>query len=177
MNVNDDYYMWLCVQTGLDISKNPRSSYTSLLEQLHHKDYRWLVRRDDNRGGDGLDLRYVFSLAAGETPELGECTMLELLIALSERMTFVLSDISEDGSHWFQVLLHNVGLLDYTNDVYSRDWSTASTVDNILNSVLDRKYYPDGRGGFYPLREPKEDQRTVELWYQMQAYAIEMAPR
>jgi hypothetical protein len=33
-----------------------------------------------------------------------------------------------------------------------------------------RTYEPNGVGGFFPLENPNEDQREVELWYQMSAY-------
>jgi hypothetical protein len=33
-----------------------------------------------------------------------------------------------------------------------------------------RLYTTSGYGGLFPLEEPKEDQRKVEIWYQMMAY-------
>jgi hypothetical protein len=40
-------------------------------------------------------------------------------------------------------------------------------VKSILERVKNRDYETDGHGGLFPLRNPPEDQRQVELWYQM----------
>ena len=59
----------------------------------------------------------------------------------------------------------------YTDEVYSRgEWEN---IDEILNKFIDRTYRASGYGGLFPLRHSKEDQRKVEIWYQMAAYLIE----
>jgi hypothetical protein len=50
----------------------------------------------------------------------------------------------------------------------------SQAIDDILDSVIWRTYSPDGRGGFFPLNQPQEDQRKIEIWYQMNKYVIEM---
>jgi hypothetical protein len=65
--------------------------------------------------------------------------------------------------------MENIGL---------RHWNDAAShehcdIDEVLNRVIFRQYEPDGRGGFFPLQHPDHDQRGVELWYQLSAYAIE----
>jgi len=46
-------------------------------------------------------------------------------------------------------------------------------VDDILDRVIHRKYKANGEGGFFPLKETNNDQRDVELWYQMSEYVLE----
>jgi hypothetical protein len=48
-------------------------------------------------------------------------------------------------------------------------------IKNILDTLVWRTYQPDGRGGFFPLNHPEEDQTKVEIWYQMNKYVIEHA--
>jgi hypothetical protein len=36
-----------------------------------------------------------------------------------------------------------------------------------------REYFPSGKGGLFPLENPREDQTKVEIWYQMHAYVME----
>ena len=43
----------------------------------------------------------------------------------------------------------------------------------ILNKIIDRGYSRRGVGGLFPLKYSKNDQRKVELWYQMHSYLIE----
>jgi hypothetical protein len=39
--------------------------------------------------------------------------------------------------------------------------------------VIHRYYQPNGHGGFFPLENPQDDQRHVELWYQLNEYVME----
>jgi hypothetical protein len=49
-------------------------------------------------------------------------------------------------------------------------------VEEILHTLIWRTYDPDGTGGFFPLTRPQFDQRTIEIWYQMNAYSMEIHP-
>ncbi len=53
-----------------------------------------------------------------------------------------------------------------------RRWGAAE-IDDILERLIWRQYQEDGQGGFFPLAWPEQDQREVELWYQMNAYLAE----
>jgi hypothetical protein len=47
-------------------------------------------------------------------------------------------------------------------------------IQNIFIRLNRREYDSDGgNGGLFPLNEPNEDQRDVEVWYQMMAYLQE----
>jgi hypothetical protein len=47
-------------------------------------------------------------------------------------------------------------------------------VQDIMDTVIYRKYDPDGSGGFFPLTRSDDDQTRIELWYQMNAYIEEL---
>jgi hypothetical protein len=72
-------------------------------------------------------------------------------------------------SNWFWVLLNNLGL-EQCNDESDYD---QNAVDILLDQLIWREYLEDGRGGLFPLERPAEDQRDVELWYQLNAYVVE----
>jgi hypothetical protein len=145
-------------------------SYRGLLHMMHEKEFVWFVPNDDNRLADGLEVRAEWFDAIGQAMDMGPCSFLEVLIGLSRRMQWFTSESAEG---WGWQFLINLGL-DRMRDNLSR--RKVSQIDDILDSVIFRTYAPDGTGGFFPLTHPKEDQRKVELWYQMSAYVNEIHP-
>jgi hypothetical protein len=174
--LDEQYLKWLYSQVASVRLKNPARTYWSLLRQLYSKEYVWLVANDDNRVEDGRDLRKEFKreIEIGQDNswmELG-CSMLEMLIALSRRLNF--ESEHEDGpAHWFWHMLNNVGLEQYS-DMYYTNTFTKELVEDILDTVIQRNFDPDGMGGLFPLDDPPEDQRFVELWYQSSSYLLEI---
>jgi len=106
---------------------------------------------------------------------VGPCTMLEMMIAVSQHMDFQLFD-SNKGERvwkWFWKLIENLDLLAYTDDVLSFE-DNKCHVDDVLRVLLERTYGKNGYGGLFPLRNTYgKDQRNVEIWYQMMAYIDE----
>jgi hypothetical protein len=92
--------------------------------------------------------------------------MLELLIGLSRRLSFVADGEPFD---WFWQLMENLGLEKYNDNTVIPE----KEVDGILDEVIWRTYKRNGSGGLFPLRKATEDQRDVELWYQLSAYLLE----
>ena len=162
------YFQWLYSQVGNTEARNPRATYWRLLRVLYKKEFLWFVPNDDNRIQDGKDLRLEF--ADGLSIDAGwmdmPCSMLELLIALSRKLSF-----EADGKPrmWFWVMLENIGL---DNKPDAHEFSE-EMVDAVLTRVIFRNYDYSGAGGLFPLKEPERDQREVELWYQMCAYVLE----
>jgi hypothetical protein len=150
-----------------DVKERDKSrTYWGLFRQMHAIEFIWLIPNDDNRVADGRDLRREW---AGPHDILGEdpgCSFLEMLLGLSRRMAF------EGDGHppvWFWHLIGNLGLQECTDDV---DYDEVE-VDHRINTVIWRTYDRNGRGGLFPLRRTRKDQRDVELWYQMSAYLLE----
>ena len=55
-------------------------------------------------------------------------------------------------------------------------WHSARVRDIVADAmaaIIWRTYDSNGYGGLFPLRNPREDQRKVELWYQLNAYLLE----
>lgn len=165
------YFTWLCSKVSRVEKKRSSGTSWDLLNQLYTKEFVWLIPNDDNRAEDGKDLRLEFIYdeclmdVDSEWLSLG-CSMFELLIVLSRRLAFE----GEGGSsEWFWQLIDNVRLGD-CNDVISK---SQDDIDDILDEVIWRTYKRDGVGGLFPLRRAGEDQRNVELWYQLSAYLLE----
>ena len=143
------------------------------MKQLYVKEFVWLIPNDDNRAEDGKELRYEFINEQGIDEvdqawlDLG-CSVLEMMIALARRAAFESDDEVVD---WFWRFIFNLGLNNHTDIAYTS--ATEREVDNVLDTVIFRTYDADGLGGLFPLTHPRQDQRKVELWYQLAAYLSE----
>lgn len=168
--LDEMYLTWLYRQAGSGFIK-PNHTYWSLFRLLYNKEYVWLIPNDDNRAEDGRDLRNEFAdVEAVDDPSglwmgLG-CSMLELLVGLSRRLSFE-TDI--DSRDWFYEFLVNLGLDSFHDGVVLDE----ERINETLDKVIWRIYEANGCGGLFPLEKPKEDQRDIELWYQMSSYLLE----
>lgn len=172
----DPYFDWLCISVGLD-KRLPGANYIRLAQELHQMEFRAKLPADANRGMDGMQLRVDFMRMHGDygtATNRGGCTMLELMVALSKRMNFLMdgNEKRHRTAYYFYTLLRNVGLDKVTDDRWDMMHGEFFT-DDAVYRIIDRQYEANGRGGFFPLKYPKEDQRGVELWYQMQAWLNE----
>lgn len=170
--LDDRYLEWLYGLVGAVSNRNPDRSYWNLAKQLYTKPFTWFVANDDNRAEDGRDLRYEF-LADQELDrdrdwlEL-DCSIFEMLIALSRRMAF---EADGDALEWFWRFIQNLDIYNYTDSNYNIQ--ARDEIEYALDRLVNRSYSPDGRGGLFPLRRSTQDQRKVELWYQMASYVME----
>jgi len=165
------YFQWLYGQVADPNVEDPSKTYWDILRRLFTKEFVWFVPYDGNRIEDGKDLRQEFiaecTLGHVELSWLRiGCSMLELMIGLSRRLSFVAEG---EPLSWFWRLMENIDLLGY-NDAHR---IPKSQVDNILNRVIWRTYDYNGEGGLFPLAYSTEDQRKVELWKQLNAYVLE----
>jgi hypothetical protein len=133
---------------------------------MHETEFVWLVQGDDNRVVDARDLRseFIHGWKAARRP----ISVLEILIAVSRRTAWVSGGTAPE---WAWYLLENLRLHKLSDPWNGRK---AQRADQILETLIWRTYEPDGRGGFFPLQSPNSDQRELEIWYQMQAFAIEI---
>lgn len=172
----DPYYDWLCMTIG--VNKNiPGRNYAQLVSALHKAEFRPKMAMDSNRGTDGLQLRVDFISehgAWGSATNRGPCSFLEFLIALAKRMSFLTQGEGNHGqtAFYFWQMIENLGLNKVTDD----RWFAANGdffVEDAVWRVNERQYQRDGKGGIFPLKDPKQDQRRVEIWYQMNAWLME----
>lgn len=169
------YFNWLCdIVRGDRFAKN--ISYDRLLAHLHEREFIWVIPRDMNRADDGIDLRYRFAmtqvhedLVQSVVDDLIEpCSILEMMIALAIRCEENIMDDPAKGDRtgqWFWGMIVNMGLGSMYNTNYSK-----RVVDDALNTMLDRTYEPDGKGGLFTVRHCDRDLRSVEIWYQLLWY-------
>lgn len=173
--LDESYFKWLYEQVASVSYKNPARTYWSLTRHLHKTEFRWSVPNDDNRVEDGRDLRYEFSKAHRIRPDRDwmdlECSMLEMLIGLARRLAF---EAEGEVAVWFWELMDNVELRQFNDGAYRpREPGIQEHVTLTLEQIIERNYLPNGQGGLFPLAYPPEDQRKVELWYQMSHYLVE----
>lgn len=163
--IDYDYYNWLVSHVHIPNGK----SYAGLFEVMHNTEFHWTVPNDDNRIQDAIDLRSEFLHGRKKTLNLEGATLLEVLVSLSQRVAFTAGVISP--KKWAWKLLKNLRLTDKSDPLTEDD---INRINDVLDALVWRTYSQDGRGGFFPLKNPEEDQTKVEIWYQMNKYVMEM---
>lgn len=190
------YFEWLCDLVNVYREDDVIGStdgfmptYWLLLERLWETEFTWFVPNDDNRIADGLVLRELYfniaDLSSSAFTRGATCSVLEMLIALAQRMGDMLAMPGEDIniiSPFFE-MLDNLNLLGFHDELYlgkNQDLAKQSLyerdmkkVDKILETLINRTYSKNGKGGLFPLRHTHLDQRTQEIWYQMNEYVLE----
>lgn len=130
--------------------------------------YTYTIKTDKNRYMDGIELREEFERESSiMLPDLGPCTVLEFLVALSRRIEYILYDYDNPLpiSHWFWRMMENLGL---------GESDDPSHIMSAFTILVNRKYDYDGEGGLFPLVNPRNDQRKIEVWYQMHSWISEL---
>jgi hypothetical protein len=170
MDSINNYFGWL---VGL-IDDGRADHYSMVLRAAWDMEFIYSIPTDSNRAQDGLDLREVYERETSlALPELGPCRVLEFLAALSKRMDYILHDYANPGQtqRWFWQLMTNLRLIDLGD--HNTVQQNREIADTVLYTVITRSYDRNGIGGLFPLHNPKEDQRLVEVWYQMHSWIVE----
>lgn len=159
------YFNWLYAKVCDVRAHSPSLNFTQLLSMLHNIEFVWLVLGDDNRAEDGTDLRTEFAHAHGNASDLfyEGCSFLEMLIAFSRRAAFE-SEPSE--YEWFWTMLRNL----YLSEMNDGSVINVDVVKDVVNKCIWRTYDRAGNGGLFPLTRSRNDQRKVDLWYQLSEY-------
>lgn len=173
---HDPYYDWLCILIGLN--KNiPGRNYKEMISAMHQAEFKPKLEMDQNRGADGLQLRVDFMNEHGpygSSVNRGPCTILEFMIGLAKRMSFLMRGEGNHGrtEYFFWKMVENLGLKKVTDEQWY-DLNGDFFLEDAIWRINERQYAEDGSGGIFPLRRPREDQRNVEIWYQMNAWLLE----
>ena len=161
------YFNWLHAKVML--SEPPAISYNKLIRALFDTEFVWLLLGDDNRAEDGIELRSEFiresHLDIDQSWFNIGCSILEMMISLCRRAEF---QTEIHSSEWFWQLISNLGLSDEFDDNFDDE-----RVGNRLYDFVWRTYGYSGRGGLFPMTDPPEDQRGVEIWYQFSEYLVD----
>jgi hypothetical protein len=175
-NVRKAYFEWLYYQAFEVLDVESPLSFSVVCAHLHSVQFNDRVPNDDNRTAMGEELRDEFISTLSRIPiedyaemqDLGKCSLLEMMIALSRRAEYNSSISSPD---WVKIFIENLGLTKYADSRWvPRD---DLKISRILRTMNERTYSESGKGGLFPLEHPEKDQRDVELWYQLSAYIIE----
>lgn len=141
------YYKWLVDKAGIP------SEYSVLAKFLSETRYGWELPSDSNRAEDGKDIRLRYYEETGERLDVSEdCTVLEMMVALADRMELDFVGIPGDmhPERWVKMMIINLGLSDMTNRRFKFDYA---------KSCLD-----DGYEAMFPL-EGKH--KKMPLWDRM----------
>lgn len=172
------YFRWMC-QLVYDTRYSKRTSYEKLLRKLHEIDFEYSIPMDGNRAADGTDLRYRFAYENDlEGPVVAAylddrpCSVLEMMIALAVRCEEHIMDDPDVGDRtgqWFWNMVVNLGLGGMTDERFDEGY-----VNMIVHRLLRRRYKRNGEGGLFTVDNPRQDLRSVEIWYQMCWYLDEI---
>lgn len=175
-DVKKDYFSWMLEKVG---ATKRRPSYFKLLNELYETEFEFYIEMDGNRYDDGIDLRYRYAyennISYGEIAiEMDRqwCSILEMMVALAidcEEHIMYDPEIGERTSYWFWGMIDSLGLTNQDDDHYK-----PATVKHVIKKFLKREYKPNGSGGLFTLKHPREDLRKVEIWYQLNWYLDEV---
>lgn len=140
---------------------------------LFHNEFTFRMSRDRNRAEDGVALRRKY-LNAPRNPELPgwqtePCTVLEMLIALAIRVDneYIGDPNRPNPGAFFWEMVENLRLIPILSAYGMRENRKK------LRKWLDRGFEYNGFGSIFPLHQPRNDQREIEIWDQMNAYLFE----
>lgn len=170
MTIEREYFEWLCNIVCDSFSE--QASYEKLLTYLYNFTYEYSLPMDENRAEDGRGMRYRFARTKVPVANVWdimheldfECTMLEMMVALSVRCEEWMDDTSygDRTGQWFWQMVVSLGLGGMTDDRF--DYELA---DDIMYRFRNRKYAPNGKGGLFTINNCHDDLRRVQIWYQM----------
>lgn len=173
-DVKERYFNWM---RELVCANEP---YYNLCNVLHNIDFIPIIDLDENRCGDGVDLRYRFGYehrlhSAEIASELDDrpCSVFEMMVALAIRCEeSIMSDsFYGDRTHiWFHEMISSLGLDNMDDDNFDE-----GIVRKNIQVLIDRDYSRDGRGGLFTIPNCRYDLREVEIWYQAMWYLAEVS--
>ena len=179
----DSYIFWLMELTSAPIT------YRRLFGVLQTTEFYWFagdsgIGMDRNRASDGIKLREeymrefipddltvkfvggdVLTMAEYFNSCLGECTVLEMIVALARRMEHHVSERQIDSIFWD--ILSNLGIEDCDDE--AMEYRENDVRDRIA-VMLNRKYGKTGKGSMFPVNDRNFDLRDMEIWRQANLY-------
>lgn len=174
MDIRKQYFDWMCRH----VQNKSSMAYRDLLIKLDSIQFTYIIPLDSNRYEDGIALRYKFGQECNIPPgfiateiDIRPCSVLEMMIALALRCEEDIMSDSELGDRtgsWFWTMISSLGL-----EEMKGSWFDPMYVESIIDRLLNRQFKPNGRGGLFTLKNPPQDLRTVEFWYQAMWYLSE----
>ena len=169
-DLENAYYNWL-ITTHITKLNN----YSVLLRSLYETPFRVMLLMDENRVGDGLDMRNRFVYQLNLNPADREflkqyrpCSVLEIMIGLAQRFDEEYTTQYDDEDSigiLIMKMIESLGLQSY-DDQHFDQYGFVQVINNFLN----RTYFPDGRGSLFYIPGITTDMRQIEIWRQMMMY-------
>lgn len=167
----DDYFLYLIWRCHLEKEKK----LTTVFIILHGTEFFYIMDRDDNRAGDGIELRYDYEIPPEYDIYANEfinrpCSVFEMMIGLAIRVDLeIIGDPAEEHPEkFFMEMIENLGL-----DLIGNPHHLENTVNKILQRWLNREFDEDGSGSPFPVIRDRRDQRKLEIYDQMNSYISE----
>lgn len=135
--------------------------FTTLYNRLFEYDK---ISLDSNRESDAIELRHRFMEESNIRTYYFENdipSVLEVLVALSLRCEeTIMGDMKTDKTYkWFWLMINNLDIKGCKDESY---------IQHALDVFLNRTYNFDGtNGGLFHVKNPRNDLRKTEIWYQM----------
>ena len=173
-----DYFAWLCETVCVD-GRYTDESYWILAKRLWDTDFYWILDRDEDRAKSVSVLRYRYQCIGGTDIYEGPATVFEVLAMLAENINDILDELDGENrtTMYFWEMIDNLGLSEFSDQFFDERPENRlifeDEIDGRLENWMGRNIGYDGLDGLFPLKNPKEDQANVEIWYQMNAYIIE----
>lgn len=173
------YFDWMCQLVCSDQRYLRSKSYDKLLRFLHSIDFNYTIPMDGNRAEDGVCLRYRFgdehsyehSLIASYL-DIRPCSVLEMMVALAlkcEERIMWNPDIGDQTPRWFWGMIESLRLGSEDDRCFDEGYAYYTVM-----KFINRDYKRDGKGGLFTVKNPTQDMRSVEIWYQMSWYLNEI---
>lgn len=173
------YFEFLCDLVWKSGRKIDEGKELFLLHELNERLFYALIPNDDNRASDGLQLRdnYIDEGGAAQALPSAPCSVLEMLIGVASRLVLETeaSKWEKSVDEWFWILIDNLDL-DILKSTNVSEEEYRDKIEFVIVRFLEREYRSSGEGGLFPLAHANQDQRRIEIWYQMTAYVVENYP-
>ena len=153
---------WLAKQVGV----NATDYIFTILGRMDDFIFVPIIDFDANREADGLELRRNFAFENPRFKDITrgpqECSMLELIVGVSNRMSYM---IDQDIATCFWHIMANLNLDGHP---------TLDEVDDAMETIQNRTYDFNGaNGGLFPVSNTERDFRQLEIFQQMNEYLVE----
>lgn len=175
--LESDYVMWMyhMMCDGVTTATGEPVTFYQLFRTLHGMLFTYTVIMDENRLHDGLALRSRYAHETNQDPEIvferlqnSPCSVLEMMIALSLRISDIMydSDDEHDAKFWFWGMISSLQIAEVAHD---GDYNP-EVVRIAIHRFLTRKYSNDGTGSLFPNTEGLNYYNERQIWDQAMYY-------
>ena len=182
-DIEKEYFKWLysivITDRILKLNGLEGESFYILLKKLHQIDFYWVVELDENRALDGQNLREEFANLTDfdDYSDLsGACSMLEFMIGLAKRMSFL--DCKEGEEDKFDLFFWEQ-LSNLLGDKIKKRGTDGSITEDFLVFVVEQvnKFLEksDEEVSIFPLLGKKShflESSKNAIWDQMQQFLM-----